>query len=110
MDQERQRQQRQQQQLPPLSSLIISNNNNNNLILHSYIPPSSSAILEAIGEPIPSMFLPGNCFNPLPNPGPNDWLSQNQQDLAGQTYQAFVDSNADAPYVVSTSIAFIICV
>jgi archaemetzincin len=64
-------------------------------------PPSFQQRLAAIGptsglpETLPRALTPGDDFEPLPVPGPSDWLSNHPED--GQTFQTFIDSRANRP-------------
>ena len=88
----------QQQQLPSISSLLqVKSNKGDRQVDHNFTVPTQSVITKAIGEPLPAMFLPGNSFDPLPPPGPDDWLNQYLEE--GQTFQSFLDADLDEPYV-----------
>jgi archaemetzincin len=62
----------------------------------SFRPPSKEEVLQAIGpldelsEELRRAFLPNGDFEPVPVPGPNDWLAVH--DEPGQTFLDFVKS------------------
>ena len=48
-----------------------------------------------IGKPVPAMFIPGDCFQNLKLPGPNDWLNRYKEE--GQTFYNFISSQEENP-------------
>ncbi len=64
-------------------------------------PPDERERLKAIGslEGLPlslkSVFIPGESFDPIPTPGPNDWLATQPEE--GQTFREFVESPHNVP-------------
>ena len=68
----------------------------------TFAPPSQKTILDAIGErnglplPLQRAFAPdAGSFDPIPNPGPNDWLAVH--DEPGQTFDEFKMSRPNRP-------------
>jgi archaemetzincin len=68
----------------------------------AFAPPSQKTILDAIGErnglplPLQRAFAPdAGGFDPIPNPGPNDWLAVH--DEPGQTFDEFKTSRPNRP-------------
>ena len=68
----------------------------------TFAPPSQKTILDAIGErnglplPVQRAFAPdAGSFDPIPNPGPNDWLAVH--DEPGQTFDEFKTSRPNRP-------------
>jgi archaemetzincin len=66
-----------------------------------FTPPSREVRLAAIGstDGLPAalrrVLEPGDDFNPVPAPGPNDWLANHSE--SGQTYEEFVRSEPHRP-------------
>lgn len=64
-------------------------------------PPKEAEPSEAIGstqsvsEPLKAALEPASEFEPLPAPGPNDWLAVHQEP--GQTFDEFVASHPNRP-------------
>src|SRR5262245_47382868 len=64
-------------------------------------PPGPQARLEAIGPTngLPALlqraFAPDESFQPVPVPGPNDWLAAHPE--AGQTFEQFQRSHPNRP-------------
>ncbi len=67
----------------------------------AFRPPSAAERLLALGptgnlpEGLRRSFDPGDDFEPLPEPGPHDWLAH--QPERGQTFQQFVESRPARP-------------
>ena len=67
----------------------------------SFEPPGSAERLQAIGsapdlpEPLRKALDPGRDFDPIPAPGPHDWLAAHHED--GQTFDEFVRSRPNRP-------------
>jgi archaemetzincin len=67
----------------------------------SFRPPSKEEVWQAIGpldglpEDFRQAFLPNGDFEPIPVPGPNDWLAVH--DEPGQTFLDFVKSRPNRP-------------
>jgi archaemetzincin len=67
----------------------------------SFRPPSKEEVWHAIGpldglpEDLRQAFLPNGDFEPIPVPGPNDWLAVH--DEPGQTFLDFVKSRPNRP-------------
>lgn len=74
----------------------------------SFRPPSKEEVLQAIGplyglpEDVRRAFLPDEDFEPIPVPGPNDWLAVH--DEPGQTFLDFVKSRPNRPDAVRNTI------
>ena len=66
-----------------------------------FSPPGEEEARNAIGrlhgltEHVRKAFLPSGDFEPVPVPGPNDWLAV--QPESGQTFEEFVRSQPDKP-------------
>jgi archaemetzincin len=66
-----------------------------------FSPPTASERLRAIGptdglsEPLARALDPGSAFEPIPVPGPNDWLAVHVEP--GQTFAQFVRSGSHRP-------------
>jgi hypothetical protein len=66
-----------------------------------FTPPTLAQRLAALGplaglpETLQRALQPGNDFEPMPVPGPNDWLANFPE--AGQTFQQFVQSEPNRP-------------
>ena len=68
--------------------------------------PTHKETLSAIGSTIPLLdslqrALSIDDFEPIPMPGPNDWLAEHHED--GQTYDEFSQSDQTAPMKFATS-------
>jgi archaemetzincin len=74
----------------------------------TFRPPRQGEVLQAIGplEGLPGdlrrAFLPNGDFEPIPDPGPNDWLAVH--DEPGQTFLDFVKSRPNRPDAVRNTI------
>src|SRR5437016_12199247 len=70
-------------------------------IAMAFTPPSEKTIHDAIGDlrglPIilQRTFTPDHAFDPIPKPGPNDWLAVH--DEPGQTFDEFKASQPNRP-------------
>jgi len=66
-----------------------------------FTPPNPAAGLAALGptaglpEPLRRALEPGPDFQPLPEPGPSDWLANHPE--AGRTFEQFVRSEPNRP-------------
>jgi archaemetzincin len=71
-------------------------------------PPTKQEVLHALGpleglpEDLRRALLPNADFEPIPVPGPNDWLALH--DEPGQTFPAFVKSRPNRPDTVRNTI------
>ncbi len=71
-------------------------------------PPGNAERLRAIGptDSLPHALRralePGDDFEPIPKPGPHDWLANRQEP--GQTFQDFVRSRANRPDAIRSKI------
>lgn len=67
----------------------------------SFAPPNRKARLAAIGSlksvprDVRAVFVPGDDFDPIPNPGPSDWLAQHAEP--GQTFAQFMRGRPHRP-------------
>src|SRR2546425_9144876 len=74
----------------------------------SFRPPSKEEVWQAIGpldglpEDLRQAFLPNGDFEPIPPPGPNDWLAVH--DEPGQTFLDFVRSRPNRPDALRNTI------
>lgn len=66
-----------------------------------FTPPGEKERLRAIGstkklsEILRRAFDPGADFNPIPAPGPGDWLAEHREE--GQTFESFAKANWNRP-------------
>ncbi len=71
-------------------------------------PPSSAERIAAIGsladvpENLRLALEPGHDFEPVPKPGPSDWLAN--QGEAGQTFEKFIRARPNKPTAVTNTI------
>src|SRR6266550_1712337 len=70
-------------------------------IAMAFTPPSQERIRDAIGDlgGLPVLlqraFTPDDSFDPIPKPGPNDWLAVHEEP--GQTFDEFKASHPNRP-------------